>query len=106
MVRCGAPEEYCLIFTQIDSELVQLRGWIIQPGCHPEMFTLVICHSINTSTDFAKKKKRETGVEVATNWKPAEPTPKPTPKPTSIPAHATTGSSGRTYSNHPPHHKC
>ena len=42
----------------LKGELVRLRGWIIQLGPHPGMRTPVIYHSINTSTDFQKKKKK------------------------------------------------
>ena len=38
-------------------ELVRLGGGIIQPGSHLGMRTLVIYHSINTSTDFPQKNR-------------------------------------------------
>ena len=45
-------------------ELVRLRGWTTKSDLHPGVHTLVIRHSMNTSTDFQKKKKSQTSIVI------------------------------------------
>jgi len=50
---------YLLLISEIEG-LAWPRGWIIQPSYHSGMHALVIYHSMNTSNDLPKKKKKET----------------------------------------------
>ena len=49
---------YLVMYMYVDTGLERPGGWIIQLSPHWEMRFLVMCHSMNTSTDFQKKEKR------------------------------------------------
>ena len=55
--KCRAGVKRGTYLGNYREELERLSGGIIQPGSHLGMRTLVICHSINTVTDFQQKKK-------------------------------------------------